>query len=220
MQDVSSQLSQIVQSAVTSAVEPLIQTINKQNEVIDELKTNNIKLSSDNDKLKSDIGYLTAKIEDLEQYGRRTSLRFHNVPMSDADLPRTDKIVTDIINNKIGITSISEDDINRSHIIGDITNGKGQIICRFRNWKIKNMVYQNKKALKGNQDGIFVTEDLTRFRQKIISKLNKLKKTKHIDSFWTSDGRIFLKEHPDDEKFYVKELDDVVHLLGDFVLDL
>jgi hypothetical protein len=37
------------------------------------------------------------------------------------------------------------DDINRSHIIGTINNGKGQLICRYKNWKIKNAIYMLKK---------------------------------------------------------------------------
>jgi hypothetical protein len=60
------------------------------------------------------------------------------------------------------------DDIDRSHIIGNITNGKGQIICRLRNWKIKNKIYSNQSSLKNNPDKIVITEDLTRHRQYLV----------------------------------------------------
>jgi hypothetical protein len=62
------------------------------------------------------------------------------------------------------------DDINRSHIIGTINNGKGQLICRFKNWKIKNAIYMLKKNLKNNPEKIFITEDLTKTRQFIGSR--------------------------------------------------
>jgi hypothetical protein len=52
----------------------------------------------------------------------------------------------DIVNKKLKITpSLCVDDINISHIIGTINNDKGQLICRFKNWKIKNAIYMSKK---------------------------------------------------------------------------
>jgi hypothetical protein len=48
----------------------------------------------------------------------------------------------DNVNKKLKITPpLCVDDINRSHIIETINNGKGQHICRFKNWKIKNAIY-------------------------------------------------------------------------------
>ena len=72
--------------------------------------------------------------------------------------------------------NINDDDINRSHPIGRPRNNKRQIICRFRNWKIKNKVYSAKKQLKTNSRNIFVTEDLTKYRQNIVSKIIEAKK--------------------------------------------
>jgi hypothetical protein len=39
----------------------------------------------ENDDLKHEVNILHNQIEELEQYGRRTSLRFHNVPMTRGD---------------------------------------------------------------------------------------------------------------------------------------
>ena len=47
------------------------------------------------------------KVEDLEQYGRRTSHRFHNVPMQYSDLQKTDEKVIDIVNNKVNMKEVS-----------------------------------------------------------------------------------------------------------------
>ena len=51
-----------------------------------------------------------------------------------------------------------------------------------------------KKNLKNNKDNIFITKDLTKFRQSIIKELNTQKKAKTLNSFWTFDGRIFAKK--------------------------
>ena len=58
-------------------------------------------------------------IEELEQYDRRNSLLFHNVPITKAELNKIDDKIVDICkqHRKIDITP---DDINRSHIIGKI----------------------------------------------------------------------------------------------------
>jgi hypothetical protein len=48
-------------------------------------------LKADNVKLIHEVSQLNGNIEELEQYGRRTSLRFHNVPMVQGDLQKTDQ---------------------------------------------------------------------------------------------------------------------------------
>lgn len=90
-------------------------------------------------------------------------------------------MVLNIIDNKLNLENkLTTNDINRFHIIRQITEGKGQIICRFRNWKVKNLVYQNKKSLKTNSAKTFITEDLTRFRQGIIKTLYAKKRADQI----------------------------------------
>jgi cell division protein FtsB len=48
----------------------------------------NKKLKADNLKLIHEVSQLNGNVEELEQYGRRTSLRFHNVPMVQGDLQK------------------------------------------------------------------------------------------------------------------------------------
>ena len=63
-------------------------------------------------------------------------------------------------------------------------------------WKVKNSIFMKKKNLKNNKDNIFITEDLTKFRQSIIKELNTQKKAKTLNSFWTFHGHIFTKKIP------------------------
>lgn len=175
----------------------------------------NKKLKADNLKLTNEVSQLNVNIEELEQYGRRTSLRFHNVPMAQGDLQKTDQLIVDIVNTKLKITPpLCVDDINRSHIIGKINNDKGQLICRFKNWKIKNSIYMLKKNLKNNPEKIFITEDLTKTRQFIVKELNAQKRENKIHSFWTFDGRIFAKIEQNSRKQFIKcvqDIEDLIH---------
>jgi hypothetical protein len=155
-------ITSAVAEAVSNALKPLIDMIQSQGETITCLQQDNTTLRQDNANLCKYIIHLSEQTEELEQYGRRTSLRFHNVPMRDIDKQRTDNIIVDIVKNKMIMINFSVDDNNRSHIVGNINQGKGQIICRLRNWK--NNIYQLKINLKYNAYYIFVTEDLTKHR--------------------------------------------------------
>jgi hypothetical protein len=55
------------------------------------------------------------------------------------------------------------------------------------------LLQTNKKSLRANPDGIFITENLTPFRTNLTKRLAQLKFDKQIEAYWTSDGRIFVK---------------------------
>ena len=235
--ELKSVIKSAVIQAIEDAIKPLQDCINKQNDKITSLKAENEQMKGklnkrieqmedrydkfrnmanvcprilqEYDDLKHEVNILHNQIEKLEQYGRRTSLRFHNVPMTQGDLQQTDGLIVNIVNDKLGLAQpLTENDINRSHIIGPINNGKGQLICRFRNWKVNNSIFMKKKNLKNNKDNIFITEDLTKFRQSIIKELNTQKKAKKLNSFWTFDGRIFAKKTDDSRKTFIRCIQD------------
>ena len=178
-----------------------------------------------------------AQHEELEQYGRRNSLRFHNVLIPEVMEPEsegegemgeegeeeaaesrdaitdpdtiTDKVIVKLCKEKLKV-DITEDDILRSHPIGRPNrHGKSQLICRFRSWKIKNKIYSNKKLLKGDNDKIFVTEDLTKYRQSLVSEIASAKRAGQVHTFWTNDGRIFLKKDRYGEKHLIRSFEDL-----------
>ncbi|KAK3103213.1 hypothetical protein FSP39_017470 [Pinctada imbricata] len=180
----SMSLMPMIQQAVQSSVKELVDKITHQEAVINDLQIENYELHDQ-------IARVENGLEELEQYGRRNSLRFHNVKVDDdAD---TDKIVTELCKSKLEV-EITPDDICRSHPVGKTNkNGRRQIICRFRNWKIKNKIYTQKKKLKGDEDKIYVTEDLTKHRQALIDEISSAKRAGKVHSYWTNDGRVFLK---------------------------
>ena len=150
---------------------------------------------------------LQSEIEELEQYGRRNSLRFHNVKYGDSD--DTDDVIVDLCKSKLDV-EITKDDICRSHPVGRKNRNKTrQIICRFRNWKIKNSIYSQKKSLKEDPDHVFITEDLTSHRQAIVNEIVKAKRAGKVSSFWTNDGRIFIKTPDSDYKQMIRSIDDL-----------
>lgn len=195
-----------VQKAVQSAFQELTNTIKEQAEEINELKKQVSETKEANSDLQKQIWNLEESLDDLEQYGRRNSLRFHNCPVPNDD-QNTDGIVINLCKSKLNI-DLTEEDIFRSHPIGKPNkNGNYQIICRFSNWKVKNKVYSEKRKLKNTS--VFMTEDLTRYRQSIVQELTKAKRARSVHSFWTNDGRIFVKVYERGPKQLIRSFSDL-----------
>ncbi|CAG2233614.1 unnamed protein product [Mytilus edulis] len=103
----------------------------------------------DLDCLSDEIADLKIRVESQEQYSRRTSLRFHNIPVPVDNHGKilhpvnTDEIVLDIIRNKLNI-NIDLNDIGRSHVIGKARKGRSQVINRtsktLADMKTKNQI--------------------------------------------------------------------------------
>jgi hypothetical protein len=160
---IADSLKPVIAEAVQSAFAILHKTIQDQTKTTDTQSKHIDKLSKQlsecynvNQDLQNQLWRVQDTVDDLEQYGRRNSLRFHNCHVPQGN--NTDDIIISISKERLGI-ELQDDDISRSHQIGK-PNRKGnvQIICKFKNWKIKNKIYRAKRSFK-NSD-IFVTEDL------------------------------------------------------------
>ncbi|CAC5370488.1 unnamed protein product [Mytilus coruscus] len=172
----------------------------------------NSELKESNKQMDGRVQSIEIDLEELQQYGRRNSLRFHNVPLKKTELGSTDDKIVGLCKSLLGV-NITVDDIDRSHIIGSINKyGNAQLICRFRNWKIKNSIFQQKRKLKNNPDKTVITEDLTQYRRYLMKKLNDARKRHEIDSFWTMDGRIFAKKTPEATKKFIGGMEDLSEL--------
>lgn len=157
--------------------------------------------------LEHSVETLGNQLDDLEQYGRRTSVRLHNVP-PDFGL-NTDVAAVRVFNDLMNV-AISIDDIERSHPLGkEKDNGTRPIIVKFKTYKSKEMVYKAKSGLKGNPHKIFMTEDLTQKNYKIALKLLQLRSDKRIDSFWTHDGKIFFKDNDVSKPVRVRNMNEL-----------
>ena len=238
---VASVLSPMVNKSIQEALKPLQTQVNQQQFLIESqqsdldarkmeigiLKAANKSLETKVDKLQRtvyeldalDLGSRVQELDDgldeLEQYGRRNSLRFHNVLVPEGETD-TDEVIVKLCKEKLEV-EITKDDICRSHPVGKPNRqGKSQLICRFRNWKVKNSIFSVKRQLKDNPDKIFITEDLTRYRQSIVAALADAKTAGLIESYWTTDGRIFAKFYSDYRKYLIRSHDDLDNLIPEY----
>lgn len=155
-------------------------------------------------KLVETVDNLSFKLDDLEQYGRRSSLRLFNVP-ADPDLS-CDEIVVNTVRNMLKV-QISVDDIERAHRLGKPnTYGNCPIIVKFKSYQTKARVYSAKSQLKGNREKIFLTEDLTKMNHSIVVRLLELRSANQIHAFWTQDGKIYYKSTEDERPIRVRNI--------------
>ena len=80
-------------------------------------------------------------------------------------------------------------------------------------YKTRNKVYSNKKGLKNHPDKIFITENLTKYRTELVKQLAELKYNGLLYTYWTSDGRIFLKQNTTSRKILINNRDDFLDFI-------
>ena len=196
----------------------------QQNIIIEQgkqLSVNNdiiIELEAENRLLSGEIDDLKVNLNDLEQYGRRNSLRFHNLNM---DLSLREGAMIDNMAQFINKSflanedSITAKDIERCHPIGrKVGTRKPQIIVKLASYQIKSKVFASKTKLKGHPDRVFLTEDLTSKNHSVIKSLLELRKARKISSFWTSNGKILAKVTPEGSIVSLNITDDIAQKLG------
>lgn len=166
------------------------------------------------DSLKTMLQEANNKIDHLEQYSRRHSVRItNNIPESrDED---TDALVVDIANEVLDV-HISPKDIVRSHRVGKPSRKPRPIIAKFYAYKVKkDMVRASGRSIMHESPharSVHVSEDLTKSRYAMLRKAQDLKNNSLIKDCWTTDGNIFIKDwsgltktFSDCEKFSIYE---------------
>ena len=163
--------------------------------------------------LESEVKSLSMASNDLEQYGRRNSIRISNFK-ADNKLPETElkTQVTAFLNNNVlkNSTQLTESDIDRCHPVGrPSSDGVQQIVVKFINYGSKHLVVSAKKSLRNNPDRIYINEDLTRKNYAILRALRSLQKTGRIYSSWSVNGKIFEKVYETSSPVRLAHMDDI-----------
>ncbi|VDI57548.1 Hypothetical predicted protein [Mytilus galloprovincialis] len=214
----------MVEQMVSDKIQPYIETIDQNKQA---LTSQNIIIKDQQDtinKLQTKLTNLGKRVEEQEQYSRRTSLRFNNIKIPTNGNGRmikpvnTDYLVLQICNEQLGL-DINLKDLGRTHPIGKVKNGKMSVIVRFLSYRTRQLVFSNKRKLKNNEDKLFISENLTKYRYGLLKHLNVLRFTEKIHSFWTHDGKIIAKETPESEDYIVISCNQDIRDLGGEISD-
>ena len=166
--------------------------VSKAESKIDQLKLKIDQMEKSLKEKSNELQELAEAYDDLEQYGRRMSLRVYGIKESASvndDREDTDKAVLDLCNDKLG-ANLTLNDIQRSHQTGP-KGTNSAIIFRFLSYRTRALVWRSRFRLKGTN--IFLSEDLTKRRNKLAYKACQLKRDKIIADTYTTDGKVMIK---------------------------
>ena len=173
--------------------------------VLEGIQTKVSTLEKENQNLRERVEKLEAKADAAEQYSRRNCLRIAGVPENEA--ADTDSFVLDL-SRAIG-AEIALTDIERSHRVGRPSTGRTRdIIVKFASYRTRRKVYGARIATKDSgYAGIYINEDLTKPRNKLLLKARKMAKTNILKSAWSSDGNILVRDSSDERHRIITETD-------------
>lgn len=145
-------------------------------------------LEAENAKLRAELHDRKIEIDEIDQYGRRMCLNICNVPGDTGDSSEnvTDKLLA--LAKKADI-DISSGDIDRCHRLGRQKGATSRkIIVKFTNSTARQRVYNARKKIGS---GIFIQENLTRYREGLAYEARQLVRSKHLDKTWVAGCRIY-----------------------------
>ena len=106
--------------------------------------------------------------------------------------------------------------------------GNKPIIVKFVNHKVKSNIYKSRTKLKSIKvsnlfpganaatraagDRIFLHENLTSYRKKIVNRANEKRRDGVSLSVWTLDGKIYVKTSPEGRPIKINDLEDLESL--------
>lgn len=158
----------------------------------------------------------------LEQYTRKNSLEFHGIPESAYN--STEEAILKVA--EALEVPVNSDDIEISHKLN--TRGNKAIIAKFISHKAKTNLYRARTKLKHvkladlfpdssyatkvQSTRIFINENLTSYRRRIMSRANEKRRDGELLSAWSMDGTIYVKTSPNGKPIKIIELEDLENL--------
>ena len=149
-------------------MEEVNESIKFINEKFEEMETDRKEKERQISELKNEIKYLNEKVETIgrsldchEQYSRRNCLLIHSVKENEKEY--TDKVVKEFFEKEME-EKLSANDIVRSHQLGkkQSESRPQPIIIKFTWYNVRNVIFRNKKILKGK--AVSIKENLTKKR--------------------------------------------------------
>lgn len=152
-----------------------------------------------------EVNYLNESLDNLEQYTRKNSLEFHGVPENSYE--STEEVILKIaaaLDVQV-ISSEIEISLRRK-------NDNSVIIAKFCSHKVKTSLYKARIKLKnikatdlfpsfasavGSKARLFINENLTKYRRRLVDSANQRRRDGCIRSVWTMDGKVYVKTSPD-----------------------
>ena len=141
------------------------------------------------------------KIEQMEQYSRRSCIVIHGLECKadeDEEHEDTDETAINFFKTHLNI-DMDKNKLDRSH---RLPSKNKPLIVKFVRHNVKTKILAAKRRLKGKS--IYITESLTKTRLNCVSRLKNYKDEKLISAYWTWDEKIYYTKEKHGKVFTVK----------------
>ena len=198
MLKISEMLKETFRGEIVTMVDSVVAGVLKGlQERITSLEQSNEALVKENRSLVTRLEVLEKQADQAEQYSRRNCLRISGV--SEEAQENTDDIVMNLAADMGSDIQLSH--IDRSHRVGNPKNSRNKprdIIVKFSTYRYRQAFFKQRTALKDTgHRGVFVNEDLTKLRSRLLFEARKLMKAEAVKGAWTSDGNVLVKGRND-----------------------
>ena len=165
------------------------------------------------------------KYNELEQYSRKNCINISGLP----ETPNEDLAAKMIqLGSKLGVT-LSAADIDTTHRLGKPDRNRARTcIVKFVRFDKRQELYAARKKLRDNtvhsalrqllnttEDGVFITENLTRANQEVMFAARQLKRGGKLYAAWSDVGRMKVRTGRDAPTKIIRKIDDLRQLVGD-----
>ena len=143
------------------------------------------------EQLEKQVRSLESAADQQEQYSRRNSLRISGI--AEDENQTSEQIALKLIKDDLGL-DMDASSLDRVHRVGKISSDRKSprpILVKFSTYRQRHNVFKKKNLLKGR--AVYINEDLTKYRAKLLYTARKLKKDRAISDCWTHDGQILVK---------------------------
>ncbi|CAH3162347.1 unnamed protein product, partial [Porites lobata] len=154
-----------------------------------------------------EIGELYDLQDKLEQYTRKNSIEIHGVP--ECAYTETEDVVLklaealDVSGNKPIIVKF---------ISHKVKTNLYRARAKLKNVRVSNIFPQCSSSTLVQADRIFLNENLTSYRKKIMNRANEMRRNDEFLSVWSMDGSIYVKTSPQGKPVRINELEDLDYL--------
>lgn len=208
----SPHISLTVEETVTKSMVEVNKQLHKLNEENKQLKQQTQQLTNENEILKQRLSYLEEAVDAMDRSERCHNLIISGLPEesyaeratesgrteggAEAESQKSVEVsVMNFINKKMNIP-VHLEQISVAYRLKKGKNDKYRpVFVQFLSRKVRNNILAAKKSLKG--ESIFVTEHLSKANLDVFHKVRLLKKRNLIHSFWTWNGRVYVKTSND-----------------------
>ena len=176
----------------------------------------------------AEIDALKLQVDEIEQYSRKYCLNIKGVPENENEDPV--KIVTELA-ARAGV-SVDKSDIDIVHRIGKKPrDGRSKIanrdiVVKFANFVKRKELWAARKRVtetsvsdrRGTRQGpapsVYVMENLTKYRAKVMFLAREMKRTKKIWAAWTDEGTMKIRKTSTSQTQIIHSVDELNDVHG------